>query len=298
LGSKDSQFVWNEKSSTTIVIDFDDTIFPTTWIREDLSLNWRLPIADQVAPSPEREEVETILEGYTEQVTSFLMTASSLAHVALVTLAREPWVDTACENFMPELGELLKRSSIPIIYARDYITPEIQKAHQEKPFRTAHEETDFWMNAKRRAMEDTLRKQYDANDRTWKNIISIGDSSIEQVGLVTCGEEYMKQETAHAGTHVLSRGRTAEFITDQGHHKKLRVKTVKMIDRPTCDELLVQLYLLNSWLPNIINLDEGLDVVIPGADDNDGLNELHTRFTGEVRHFDWMSLCMVAVAGV
>jgi hypothetical protein len=286
----DSQITWNEKSSTTIILDFDDTIFPTTWIKEDLGLNWRQSLDEQEDLSEaEYEEIAALLERLTQRVREFLKLASKHAQVVCVTLAQKPWVDTACNHFMPKLLLTFRELAIPVIYARDYITPEMKKKYQEKDFRTAGEEAEFWMRAKAGAMQDTFSKHYDEKDRTWKNIISIGDSTIEQTGLVYAGEEYVNQLGDENGRTMLSKGRTSELLVN-GQRKRLRVKTLKMLEEPTCDELLAQMVLFAKWISPIVNRDEGLDLVVSGSDDNEVLNQLHKQVTGEDVELDWMEL--------
>jgi hypothetical protein len=288
--NRDSQVFWNEKSHTTIVLDFDDTLFPTTWVKEDLKLNWKLGIGEQLPPSPERTEIESLLERLSDRVDEFLHTATELAHVVLVTLASRPWVDIACDHFMPKLGASLKNYAIPIIYAREHITEEMKVRFQENVFRTATEEAVFWMKAKANAMRDAMEQQFSYADQSWKNVLSIGDSTLEQIGLVKCADEYMKQPSHKNADVVQKDSRTSEIITEDGHRKRLRVKTVKMLDEPTCDEMLAQVYLIKGWLPHIVNLDAGIDVIIPSSDDNDGLNELNKTVTGEEGTYEWLAL--------
>ncbi len=87
---------------------------------------------------------------------------------------------------------------------------------------------------KQRAMMQVLRRFY--GQRSWKNVVSIGDGEYEEQALTNIGFE-----------------RTNAVSSKTGQPKELRVKTVKLVGRPDVSQLRDQLQVLQAWLPRIIS---------------------------------------------
>ncbi|CAE7243575.1 unnamed protein product [Symbiodinium necroappetens] len=47
LGRRNSQAFFADKAQTLLIFDWDDTLFPTTYVRDDLDLSWNKPLKDQ-----------------------------------------------------------------------------------------------------------------------------------------------------------------------------------------------------------------------------------------------------------
>mmetsp|Transcript_107506 Transcript_107506/g.298958 ORF Transcript_107506/g.298958 Transcript_107506/m.298958 type:complete len:160 (-) Transcript_107506:148-627(-) len=78
----------------------------------------------------------------------------------------------------------------------------------------------------------------------------------------------------------MSGGSTPQGVSKDGHLRRLRLKTVKMLDKPSIVELTAELVLLRSWLPYLVRRDSGIDVEIEDPDDDQQLAELHRQVTG------------------
>jgi len=73
-------------------------------------------------------------------------------------------------------------------------------------------------------------------NQSWKNVVSIGDAFFEH--------DAIRQVTA---------GRPCA-------EKPCRTKTIKMLEGPTIECLVVQLAFVKSWLGRVVELDKGLDI--------------------------------------
>ena len=80
---------------SVIIFDWDDTLFPTTWIQDDVQLDWKIKLDWQLEDGDFKNQVSEKLENFQTEVVSLLRHARSLAHVLVVTLSRSPWVETA-----------------------------------------------------------------------------------------------------------------------------------------------------------------------------------------------------------
>merc|ERR1719428_1581595 len=166
-----------------------DTIFPTTYIQDELNLRWKFPLRMQTQLSEQqRREIENQLATAEDQAMDVLRAASKMAHVVVVTLAQTGWIDTACRNYFPRVGELLERLETPIIYAQE------GSAELDRPKGMYSESDDErpWGLMKGKAISkqiDAFYSQYQG--QTWKNIISVGDSTFERFGLYAAASAYM-----------------------------------------------------------------------------------------------------------
>lgn len=282
-----SQLLWSDASQTLMFFDWDDTLFPTTWIREDLGLDWRRSLKEQAEPSPDRDEAERLLERLGQRVEKMIAIACRLAKVCIVTLAKTPWVDTSSLCFMPILIEVLQRHSVPVIYARELITEEARAAYTRADAVTPEFEDLFWKQAKESAMLRELETFY-GSDRSWKNVISIGDSETERSALRSVCSNYIDSVSPHC--NVLQRGLTPEVVTTDGEFKRLRVKTLKMLEQPSCEELLAQVYALTKWLPFLVCSEVGMDIEISTSENDEELTALHKQLTNTDEVLSWWNL--------
>lgn len=240
-----------DRSNTVLVLDWDDTIFPTTFVRKDCGLDWRYSVEHQVRPGPARDELEAALKNLGEKVETLIRYACKVATVVIVTLAKSPWVVKSMQNFMPNLEAVLRE-------------------------------------CKAIAMQGEFKSMYGASEGAIKNLISFGDSDFERLALQSSAEEFVTVN-AEGGT-IGERGLTSQWTSQDGSVKRLYAKTVKMLEEPSCEELVAEVVLLTSWLDAVVNKDEGFDVVLPESSDDARLNELNTQITGRSYGVTWVKL--------
>jgi hypothetical protein len=75
-----------------------------------------------------------------------------------------------------------------------------------------------------------------------RNIISLGDGDFEREAL------------REIRTIEQNRRRRS------GEKVKIMLKTIKMLDDPTVDDLLNELQILHTWLPKVVNYEDNLDI--------------------------------------
>lgn len=290
---RNSQNRYAEKLHTSLLLDWDDTIFPTTWVRKDCGLNWRLSLDEQLEPGPRRDLIISLLQRLLQRAQEFLNEASQHANIFIVTLARRPWVETSLQNFLPGLKGVIEVLSIRVIYAQEYVRED---ATEDGGFQSSEQAVRFWTHVKREAIAKELGEFHAKNGASWKNILSVGDSDFERYGTLKAGEDYMRREMegggllTHLNLNAAGFAHTAEGVSKDGHLRRLRTKTVKLLNEPTVEELTAELALLRRWLPHMVRKDDGFDMELDSTDNDERLRELDKQVTGETANISWMEL--------
>lgn len=274
---RNSQLEFNRSNQTVIIFDWDDTLFPTTYIREDLELSWKVPLQRQKGFSAKvLADIESKMQTLADNVIKLLEMANEQGHVVLVTLARDPWVNTSCKNFFPSVGSLIEKLGLPIVYAQEGQQIEYNKVQMMED----DEMEKFWAKVKGKAIKRELEKFYSQYEgQSWKNIISIGDSDFERLGTIAATSDYVKESLQLKDLEGESR--VSVEGERNGHFIKVRTKTFKMIDQPEVEELTVEVELLSKWLPLMVNLDNGFDVNLEELDDPTLVEEIEATLKGE-----------------
>jgi len=110
-----------------------------------------------------------------KEVDMLLRLASTCGKVMIVTLASRPWVSLALRGFLPWLQHLLEELDIEVIYAQEPLG-----------------EADSSASAKAKAMTRALENFYSQYEgQSWKNLISIGDSNNDRLGILQATEGYL-----------------------------------------------------------------------------------------------------------
>mmetsp|Transcript_20342 Transcript_20342/g.38503 ORF Transcript_20342/g.38503 Transcript_20342/m.38503 type:complete len:381 (+) Transcript_20342:74-1216(+) len=259
---------WHERDETMVILDWDDTLCPTTWIRSDPRLQWselapcfshepEMPLRLVVADNQQRAEMDDgsdstvsplpgairttmsmkeALEQHVQTVVALLKLASELGHVKLVTLAKPAWLESSIANFLPGLVGVLQHFDVEIVYARDSMPERDQ-------FRAANDDRDVGQVLKTKAISGVVKRFYNSGRRTrsWKNILSIGDSECEKYAVQDVVFRHSQKDHA-------------------GHEKRCRCKAVKMLERPDLLFLTGQLQAIISWLAKIAYYDGDMDI--------------------------------------
>lgn len=135
------------KNNTVIIIDWDDTLFPTSWMDNKKNNNKKVSSDDFL-------ELDNLLISFLDQVIEY-------GKVFIVTNAGSRWIKKT-SKYVPKTREKLK--SISVISARD---------KYKKKYKI--------INWKKYVFRQIIRKQ-----RSFMmNILSIGDSKYEQYALLS-----------------------------------------------------------------------------------------------------------------
>lgn len=232
---------FSEPDQTVIIFDWDDTLFPSTWLR-DTKPDVMKVSCEKLMQDPNNTFAESMYQ-LALSVSEVLVKAQKLSkNLAIVTLAKEGWVQIAIRLFMPSLQTLIDDFQISILYA----LPLAQAAGIPPPppdgFQTPEEEVQYWTQVKGSAVESVCTKCYSQYPgQTWKNVMSIGDSIFEHLGTRDAIKRW-----SQANCHTA--------------YQLPRAKTLKMMEKPTCAELTHQLELLSSWLPTLVKREQGFNI--------------------------------------
>lgn len=158
--STGSSAEFHQADQTIIILDWDDTMCPSTACMRHHGLS--------VLGDPPEGQVARGLQDLTVECQALLDTATELAdQVVVVTNAEEGWVDLACKAWLPGLQGSLEKAHV--VSARSNWEPRGVASPAG------------W---KARAFEDAIDKFYSRyQNQSWKNIISIGDAPHEREAL-------------------------------------------------------------------------------------------------------------------
>jgi len=219
------------KKVPVIIFDWDDTLFPTWHVRE--VLHPCLPSSHKYAELPEDSVFREALTHHAQLLREVLSHARTLGHVAIVTLARRPWVVNSARCYLPglDMEELLDDLQIPVYYAREHL------ALWQKKAVSVEEGVCAYTIAKRNAVQRCL-KDFGYRSTKGLNFLSVGDSAIE--------EEAVKE--------VLWSGDAGDCVC----------KIVKLMEEPTLELLSMELQILQSSLVRLTSCGRDLCISMDG----------------------------------
>mmetsp|Transcript_41922 Transcript_41922/g.118537 ORF Transcript_41922/g.118537 Transcript_41922/m.118537 type:complete len:327 (-) Transcript_41922:91-1071(-) len=182
LSSMNSQVEYANPDQTIIIFDWDDTLCPSTYLRQHSTFNASGKCALKLDHKTRNE-----LNVLTEKVVPLMKEVCKLGKVIIVTNAKRPWVSISCNNFLPALKDTVK--SIPVIYALELVKS------QGKSNRSLLTET------KACAMRAAVTEFYSRYPRqSWKNILSVGDALFEHDAIRQVVAERPKKEGCRTKT--------------------------------------------------------------------------------------------------
>mmetsp|Transcript_38397 Transcript_38397/g.102948 ORF Transcript_38397/g.102948 Transcript_38397/m.102948 type:complete len:479 (+) Transcript_38397:106-1542(+) len=269
--ARNSQTTFADREQTVIILDWDDTLFPSTFVRSDMRMTLGLPLRHQKLSEPVKRQVARSLAECAAKADKLLRLCASYGNLVIVTLARANWVTDCCGCFYPGIGELLRQLNVKIVYAQEGVTIDQKKVQAMN----VQQCEMFWGAIKGRAISDEIKSFYSQYEgQSWKNIISIGDSNFEKIGTMNATAEYMRENGIEVPSDLASpatesgpagfRPSEATTAVVEGHAFHVRTKVAKMLDEPTVDELQVELELMRQWLPLMVKHDGGFSMDLDG----------------------------------
>jgi len=128
IQTRDSQTEFASHDQTIIIFDWDDTLMPSSWIRDS-------PLVDEAGRLRDTAEADPAIQRqlhiFVEQVLCVLALALDLGKVVIVTNARRPWVDMSCRTFLPEARALMRR--VPVFYGLELLQAQKSRQRREAP---------------------------------------------------------------------------------------------------------------------------------------------------------------------
>eukprot|EP00442_Polarella_glacialis_P002842 CAMPEP_0115079780 /NCGR_PEP_ID=MMETSP0227-20121206/18300_1 /TAXON_ID=89957 /ORGANISM="Polarella glacialis, Strain CCMP 1383" /LENGTH=527 /DNA_ID=CAMNT_0002467325 /DNA_START=99 /DNA_END=1682 /DNA_ORIENTATION=- len=249
---------WHNPVQSIIFLDWDDTILPTSWLQQRPSFKMWQKLADQEKCPEMSVEDRQELTALDKVARSVLLSAASLGRVVCVTLARNPWQQETMKALLPRLTRVWNELNIQVVYASE--EKVVQRGNSMRtPLDSAETQRlqrQIMAKKKQQAMERCLKNFY--GERSWKNVLSIGDGDAEADAMQEIGFSHQNP------TSIVS-----------GSQKPFRVKNVQMLKGPSCLDVSTQLQVLQSWLPGLVNLDDDMTISMYSSEDK--LWEQHQR---------------------
>lgn len=184
---------------------------------------------------PSASALDSTLRSHAKRVEEVLRAAHSVARVSIVTLSKRPWMLRSAERYLPglDMPALLHELGITVYYA--------QEESSNCPGALAGED---WTTLKRCAMARCLDD--------WRAAGAFGHASMKHLGVVSVGDADIEQQALK--TLI---GASAGVLAE-----KPLCKTLKLMDRPTLEQLSEELRLLPPWLRRLASHEESVDVNI------------------------------------
>jgi hypothetical protein len=210
------------RSKTLIIFDWDDTLCPTSY-----------------AKAHPLEELDQAWDDHERMVTELFRIASTLGHVAIVTMAFPEWIEESTTRLMPSLAGVLNELGTEIVSVRS----GLNKSARAAAFGECRNPSQFTKTqAIKRVVRRFYRRRGERNtNKSWKNIMGVGDSPAERFAL---------QDVVFNHVQCERKGRTKDCLC----------KTVKLLDSPTLRQLTAELQVLVHWLPTLVHHDGDLDL--------------------------------------
>lgn len=224
-----------------IFFDWDDTLFPSTWIRQQG--------IDYTQPCPHDSPLQEPLRQLSSVMVALLETAFELSNVAIVTLSRPPWVTSSVYNFLPDVAKLIAKHNVGVFYAHEVGGPKMvwepgagwpSREGEYHHTKNEGQVCEFDTVLKRKGMCKALGEMGHTaqNQEGLMQLMSIGDSMIEHSAL---------QELQY-------------FWSTHNHMVPFTVKTIKLMSEPSIEELIGELSILKVSLERLILLKEDFEL--------------------------------------
>ncbi|CAK0904836.1 unnamed protein product, partial [Prorocentrum cordatum] len=272
--STGSQAEYFKPDQTIILLDWDDTLCPSTWIRANkhhLSF---------FKPAPNTEHFQRPLRELQREGEALLKLAMKLGNVVIVTNAVHPWVETSCRNFLPSLLPLLE--SLPIIYARSVYETHCCEPAKQVPRGSAVDAVRAggaicaqrampgMYNAlgQNRLLSHSSRpaaRQIDMDPQRWKEVAFEQETS----GFYSRYQHQSWKNVISVGDSVFERDAVKRVVPNRTvTKKKCRTKTLKLFDDPGMDDLIAQVRVVRDVLCSMVQYDGDLDIELSEEDLN------------------------------
>jgi len=147
----------DQEAETLIIFDWDDTLFPTSWMQSRRLFDAKATLSN--------EDVAQ-LEQMAERARMTLQLALQIGKVVIVTNAQHGWIQMSCTKFMPSLVSLLK--TMDIVSARSTYEESVAEVSEWKRLAFEHEADLFYGSG---------------HSGQQRNIVSVGDSLHELLAL-------------------------------------------------------------------------------------------------------------------
>lgn len=257
LEQQSNRFETSTERKTLIIFDWDDTLFPSTWLRSE----WK-PLCRLWFKTPLKQDDNKrrkLMRKVGILASRVLEKAKTLGEVVMITNAQRPWLTRSADLFMEDIVPSLTKPPVPVYYAMETMKElEYDEDEADIPMDEAWEM--HYTEGKRRCMSQQVEEKF-AERMTNRNIISIGDGVFEQKAL--------------AEVRTIEENRRRR----NGIKVNLTIKTLRLLDCPSLDELCEELTIILNWLPKIVEYGESFDMSFESQD----VQEIHDKLFGNTK---------------
>lgn len=81
---RNSQDGFDSKGQTILVFDWDDTLFPTTWVRHYMGMHWKYSLDEQPINAVQKKKIKQALDELSIEVEEFIKLALTKGRVVIV----------------------------------------------------------------------------------------------------------------------------------------------------------------------------------------------------------------------
>ncbi len=199
------------------IIDWDDTLFPTTWVNQK-----QINLTDAQSIN----NYKLYFLELDKTVSNFLETFNKIGDIYIVTNANIKWIKT-CLTILNSTRNTIIKNKINIISARDSYS------------QTANSPTEWKIRTFQDILEDIVKKLViNLKPNTCLNIVSLGDAHYEYIALINL-DTYFKNN------------KLIKNIPDNNINYLL--KSIKFIEKPEFDYVIDQLQVILKNKNSIIN---------------------------------------------
>jgi hypothetical protein len=223
-----------------IFIDWDDTLFPTTWInnnnidcknKEDIN-KYKLFFLEL------DKSISNLLE---------ILTDNNDNAVYIVTNANKKWVEL-CLLTLPNTSSIIDKD-VTILSAKDIYNQKTNSTMDWKILTFKDIVNDMYINNELE-IDGLYAPIHPSQPSSFMgNVISIGDSNYEYTALLNL-YDYLKNN----GFKL--------YNTSKKKEKEYLLKNIKLVDKPEFDIIINQLYVLKKNINGIIEQKNVIDILL------------------------------------
>lgn len=209
--------------SNLFLIDWDDTLFPTTWIKKN-NINFNNSFTYSTYKLYFLELDKTI--------SAFLKSLEETGDIYIVTNAKITWIKS-CLTILHETSNLIIKHNIRIISARD-----LYSTHN-------YSSTEWKILTFQNIIGNILTKiQKKIKPNTFINIISIGDAMYEYIALINL-DNYIQI--------IINDWKSNSSDLSNINQFNYLLKNIKFLDKPDFNYIIDQIQELHKNKDHIIN---------------------------------------------
>jgi len=266
MASTGSQKEYFKPEQTIILFDWDDTLCPSNWIRENR------PTLSFFKPAPTDEKFRPLRE-LQKHVEAVLKLSLKMGKVVIVTNAMEPWVETSCRNFLPLLMPIVV--DIPVIYARSIFDQyslskaagsQVRTMSGNRSSGSSSALPGLYSATGQNKLGGNQRQQQQADEmlpQRWKEVVF----EQEITGFYSRYDKQSWKNVISIGDSIFERDAVRKVVVNRpSAKKKCRTKTAKLLDEPEIDELIAQVKVIHDALGLMVQYDGNLDIEIDEED--------------------------------